>query len=335
MASRDKPTGAPLLAGVSPTVDTRDVDAADIGDDAVPAALPNDDFSRSAHASILRLSPYDVNSNYAIIAQDALCGLRNNLPMPETPFSPAWFEAEFQRTKTDQAALFHYLRDRLGEKLDRSKVNKVVRGRRQVQKDEIPLVWAFFGRQPAELHSALNARYSQAVDPSEGIRSSREEETPPSEVDFSKIVDMPRLPNFGGPRTVEVKGTAVGGSDEDGDFRFNGETIDRAPLPPGIFERKGVYAIYVENDSMYPRYKPGKLLYVDPYRRPLPDDDVIIELHPHSEGESGRGYIKAFVKRTATKLIVEQFNPPKQIEFDLEEVKSVHRVIPTEELLGI
>ena len=107
------------------------------------------------------------------------------------------------------------------------------------------------------------------------------------------------------------------------------------PLPPGIFERKGVYAVYVENDRMYPRYRPGKLLYVDPHRRPLPDDDVVIEMNAPKEGDAGRGYIRAFLKRTSTKLIVEQFNPPKRLEFDLADVKAVHRVIPTEELLGI
>jgi len=161
----------------------------------------------------------------------------------------------------------------------------------------------------------------------------RVREQPSPNVDLSRIEDAPPLRRFAGPRDVPVLGTAVGGGDEDGDFRFNGETIDMAPRPPGIANRKDVYALYVENDSMYPRFRPGVKLYVDPHRRPLAGDDVVLELHG-AEGEAGKGFIKCLVKRTATKVIVEQFNPPKQIEFDANQVKNLHRVIPYDELLG-
>ena len=67
----------------------------------------------------------------------------------------------------------------------------------------------------------------------------------------------------------------------------------------------------------------------------MPDDDEVIEMNAPEDGDGGRGYIRAFLKRTSTKLIVEQFNPPKRLEFNLADVKAVHRVIPTEELLGI
>lgn len=156
---------------------------------------------------------------------------------------------------------------------------------------------------------------------------------PSPNVDFSKAEDAPPLHMFGGPRNIEVKGTAVGGSG--GDFEFNGDTIDRVPRPPGIANREGVYALYVESDSMYPRFNPGRRLYVDPHRKPQPGDDVIVEMYPEEDGVAGQGFIKTLVKRTQSKLIVEQFNPPKQIEFDLTRVKTLHRVIPVDELLGV
>jgi phage repressor protein C with HTH and peptisase S24 domain len=154
-------------------------------------------------------------------------------------------------------------------------------------------------------------------------------------VDLTRAEDAPPLHRFGGPRDVEVRGTAVGGGGTDGDFRFNGQVIDRVPRPQGIANRRDVYALYVENDSMYPRFDPGARLYVDPHRRPRPGDDVVVELHSESESEPGPGFIKKLVKTTPTKLIVEQFNPPKQLEFEISRVKSLHRVIPMEELVGV
>ena len=161
-----------------------------------------------------------------------------------------------------------------------------------------------------------------------------DEPLPEPNADLSRIEDAPPRRAFQGPRDVPVKGTAVGGGDGDGDFRFNGDDIDWAPRPSGIAGRKGVYALYVQNDSMYPRYRDGARLYVDANRRPAPGDDVVVELYPSEEDGAGSGYIKAFVKQTATTVVVEQFNPARQIVFDLHAVKSLHRVIPQDELLG-
>lgn len=161
------------------------------------------------------------------------------------------------------------------------------------------------------------------------------EPIPEPNTDLSKAEPVPANQRFGGPRDVPVYGTAVGGGDEDGDFRFNGEQIDMAPRPPGIANRKDVFCLYVENDSMFPKFEPGERLYVDPHRKPRQGEYVVVELHGESEGEPGKGYIKRLVKQTPTRLVVSQFNPPKELEFEMAQVKRVLRVIPTDELLGI
>lgn len=141
------------------------------------------------------------------------------------------------------------------------------------------------------------------------------------------------IPRMGGPRNVPVYGTVAGG--KDGDFSLNRETIDYAPRQPGIAQRRDVYALYVVNDSMAPKYEEGELLYVDPHRAPSINDYVIIELHPEEDGEPGQGFIKRLKRRTPTLIVVEQFNPAGEIEFDRDRVKSLHRVIPVSELLGL
>jgi len=161
--------------------------------------------------------------------------------------------------------------------------------------------------------------------------------TPPPEpnVDFSKTEDLPNFRGFGGPRDVPVRGTALGGSDEDGDFRFTADNnLGHEPRPPGIMGKRDVYVVYVQNDSMDPKFEPGDRLYVDPHRPPRVMDYVVVELRSE-DGESGRGYIKRLVKKTPTRVVVEQFNPRKEIEFTADEVKALHRVIPQDELLGV
>ncbi|XYD11553.1 helix-turn-helix transcriptional regulator [Methylobacterium sp. NMS12] len=143
----------------------------------------------------------------------------------------------------------------------------------------------------------------------------------------------PDLAKLKGPRDVPVLGTGVCG--DDGDFRFNGQTIDYAPRPPGIEGKKDVFVVYVVGDSMAERYEDGDPLYVDPHRRPKPRDIVIVELKAPMEGEAGSAFVKRLVRRGGGKIVVEQFNPPKELVFDEDDVLRLHRVIPWTELIGM
>jgi phage repressor protein C with HTH and peptisase S24 domain len=155
---------------------------------------------------------------------------------------------------------------------------------------------------------------------------------PPS----ARVEELPEgLPHVAGRRDLPVKGIAVGGSDGEGDFRFNGEVVDYLPRPPMLAHRRRAFAVQVSNESMYPRFSEGVRLYVDPDQHARPGDDVIIEMHAPRDGEAGAAYVKTLVKRTPTKVVVQQFNPPKEISFDLDKVRSIYRVIPWSELLGI
>ncbi|WP_244537418.1 XRE family transcriptional regulator [Methylobacterium pseudosasicola] len=141
------------------------------------------------------------------------------------------------------------------------------------------------------------------------------------------------LPKLNGPRDVPVLGTGVGG--DEGDFRFNGQTIDYAPRPPGIEGKKDVFVVYVVGDSMVPRFEDGDPAYVDPHRRPKNRDYVVVELKGESEVEPGDAFVKRLVRRSGGKIVVEQFNPAKELVFAEADVARLHRVIPWTELIGI
>jgi phage repressor protein C with HTH and peptisase S24 domain len=135
------------------------------------------------------------------------------------------------------------------------------------------------------------------------------------------------------PKDVPVYGVAAGGADAD--FHTNGEVIDYVRRPPGIANVRKAYAVYVVGDSMSPRYEEGELVYVNPTRPPSIGDYILIELHAENGHRAGRGYIKKLKSRTGSRIICEQFNPKRDIEFETNTIKLMHRVIPWGELLGV
>lgn len=134
-------------------------------------------------------------------------------------------------------------------------------------------------------------------------------------------------------RDIEVRGTAAGSMA--GAFQFEGDVVDYVGRPPGLATSKGIYALYVEGYSMVPEHNPGDLRFVSAFKKPNIGDTVIVTAKYTPDGPI-ESFIKRLVKRSGTdKIVVEQFNPKAQIEFDMRYVVSVHKVLTTNELFGI
>ena len=157
--------------------------------------------------------------------------------------------------------------------------------------------------------------------------------------DLEPDVVLPRVgeelpaPPIAGNRDVEVRGISVGGLADDADFSFNGQVVDYVARPAGIARRKDIFVVYAVNDSMYPAIRPGDPLFIDPHRPPQIGDDVIVEMASETD-EPGCAYIKRLVRRSGSKIVVEQFNPPKEITFDRGDVRTLYRVTPVAELVS-
>jgi phage repressor protein C with HTH and peptisase S24 domain len=134
------------------------------------------------------------------------------------------------------------------------------------------------------------------------------------------------------PLDVPVLGVSMGGDETY--FHFNGETVDHVRRPPGISNAKRAYATFVIGESMFPLYVEGSIVFVNPDKPPAIGDDVVLEVQLDADSPTV-GYIKRLKRRTAEKIIVEQFNPRHDIEFDRNSVIAMHRVVPWNELLGI
>ena len=145
-----------------------------------------------------------------------------------------------------------------------------------------------------------------------------------------KLISLPPIGN----RDVPILGIAIAG--DDADFTFNGEVVDRAPRPAGLLNTKDAFALYVPTDSMYPAFRSGEVFFINPNRQATIGDDVVVELFPEGDGNAaGKGFLKRLKSRTASKIVVEQFNPPMDIEFDRKRVKALHRVVPWQEAMGL
>lgn len=124
---------------------------------------------------------------------------------------------------------------------------------------------------------------------------------------------------------IKVMGAAEGGSD--GKSIWNGEIVDWVARPPALSGAPNGYATYVIGTSMEPRYHPGEMIYVHPGKPVAQEDYVLVQLNPPAEGEPPRALIKRFVRKTATKIVLEQYNPPKQLDIPVRDIVSIHKIV--------
>jgi len=134
-------------------------------------------------------------------------------------------------------------------------------------------------------------------------------------------------------RDVPVRGTAAGSMNGRGAFQISPDIIEYVARPPGLTAVRDIYALYVEGDSMEPKFIPGELVYVNPNRPIRVGDAVVIQEQASQNGDT-QAYIKIFKKRTGTAILAQQFNPPKEIEFAAAGTIA-HKVMTINELFGV
>lgn len=149
-----------------------------------------------------------------------------------------------------------------------------------------------------------------------------------------KKADVPPIYRGTLPKDVPVMGTAAGSPAGKGAFRFSSSPVDIVSRPPGLANAQDVYSLYVQNDSMSPRYEAGDLLFVSPHRPPKIGDAVIIQ-DPLGDGVDFEGYVKILLRRTEQWVEVRQLNPEGVIRFKNTPGLKLHRVYTTADLFGI
>lgn len=137
--------------------------------------------------------------------------------------------------------------------------------------------------------------------------------------------------NFTLPRDLPALGTAAGSMLGNGAFQLSTDTIDYLRRPPALLGVRDAYALYVEGDSMSPRFEPGDPIFVHPHRKAKPGDYIVIQ-EPDGSDEERRAYVKRLVKIAGNVLRVEQFNPRATIEFTIHDGLVWHKVLTDADL---
>jgi phage repressor protein C with HTH and peptisase S24 domain len=106
-----------------------------------------------------------------------------------------------------------------------------------------------------------------------------------------------------------------------------GEIMDQLPRPASLGGDTGAFALTIVDDSMWPRFRPGRRIAVSPKAPVAVGDDVIVTLA--GEGATGRttALIKELVRRTATDVELRQFNPDATFRVEAREIVAIHKVM--------
>ena len=124
---------------------------------------------------------------------------------------------------------------------------------------------------------------------------------------------------------IPLYGQAVGGID--GEFVLNeGNRLADIVAPPSVANVSGAYAVTVSGESMEPRYFDGEVVFVHPKRRPVKGDFVVAQIHNPNDGPP-LAYVKRLVRNSEAGLVLEQYNPPKELRFEHRAVVSVHVIV--------
>jgi phage repressor protein C with HTH and peptisase S24 domain len=126
------------------------------------------------------------------------------------------------------------------------------------------------------------------------------------------------------PRDLIPVRSAARGGDEQQMFLEDGP-IDHIPRPPSLRHVRDAYSIYMIGESMTPRFRPGQLLHVNPYKPAQAGAGVVVTKTDNAV------LIKEFVRRGATVLYLRQYNPPMELEYPLAAIRDVHTVVGLDE----
>jgi len=142
----------------------------------------------------------------------------------------------------------------------------------------------------------------------------------------AQSLQIHRAPEFG-MRDLPVRGVAAAGTDAL--FITNGEPHDWLLRPAVLTGVNEAYAVIAAGSSMEPRYFDGEVVFVHPGRRvaPGPHTFVVVQFFPQEEGEAPKAVIKKYERQTGKELILSEYNPPEELRFPIETVKSIHLIV--------
>lgn len=128
---------------------------------------------------------------------------------------------------------------------------------------------------------------------------------------------------------LKVLGMAECGAD--GWSLWYGDVIDMVDRPAALAGVPSAYAVYVAGASMEPRYFAGELVMIHPGKPVSLGAFVLVKKRPRHDGDPPLAVITRLVKRTPSRVTLEQFNPAKHFDIKADDIVSIHRVVGASE----
>jgi len=174
-----------------------------------------------------------------------------------------WFHQALERVNATQADLARHLR------LAPSAVSRMMKGERQMKLLEAVQIADFLGASQEE----VLRHAGEATAPPPAGEMPRGRGRPPSTATGGSS-GAPAAIARGAADQIPVRSAARGGGDQE--MFLEDGPIGYTPRPANLGGVRSAYAIYMVGDSMEPRYEPGWLLHVNPFKPPTRGRDVVL-----------------------------------------------------------
>lgn len=132
---------------------------------------------------------------------------------------------------------------------------------------------------------------------------------------------------------IEVLGAAAG-SLISGAFQLTPGPIEFIDVPTALENMRGLYALYIDGNSMWPMYPHGSKVIVSMHRPVSIGNSVVIQ-EKRSETGPMMASIGILHMRTPEKIVIKKINPPAEIEFSTRHVEKVHKVLDYADLIAL
>lgn len=134
-----------------------------------------------------------------------------------------------------------------------------------------------------------------------------------------------------GPQNQRLRVLGMAECGSDGWSLFNGDLIETVPMPANLIGVKDAYGVYIQGESMSPRYRPGEIAHIHPHKPVTIGAYVLVQKKPKAAGEPPLAVIKELVRRSGSKITLGQLNPAKTFDLKTDEIVSIHRVVGSQE----
>jgi transcriptional regulator with XRE-family HTH domain len=222
-----------------------------------------------------------------------------------------WFHQALERAGASQADLARHLR------LAPSAVSRMLKGERQMKQLEVVHIASFLRVSVEEVlrHAVdITAPAPAGMGPRPGRGRPPSAASPTSSASPSRLHETDRIP---------IRSAARGGIDQE--MFLEDGPIGYTPRPASLNGVRSAYAIYMVGDSMEPRYEPGWLLHINPFKPPTRGRDVVVYKEGHAV------LIKQFIGWEGDTLVLRQLNPPDTLRVPRDQVRECHLVVGSDQ----